>query len=699
MQDGAGREPMESQPRRPALMHRAIAVASAAVAAAIGVVALLANAHEGQGAWPPIPGWVTGSLALAAIACVLEGGSAATLAIPGSPAVATLLARAAGGAGAVIGVLLFFSHEEAGFGRGAANGAVLLSVGAALAFFDASSTRRERPEQMLVLAAVFLPLRALVGHAYALLRTGTLAGPYQMTPLELSATALLCLSLLFIAPSRGFMRVVTGDQPAGFVARRLLAASFAIPPVVGAVVLGVFDWLSSDDPAAVGSAFVALTMAGAATISAWTSVRLDAMDSVRLAAEAARTAAEAERIRLLEREQAARADLERANRAKDEFIATVSHELRTPISAVLGWARLLRTGKLDAQASARAVEVIERSAAAQAQLVDDLLDVSRVERGELRLYVRPVDLLAVVEAAVEAVRPAASARGTTISVELDASAGPVVGDPARLQQVTWNLLSNAIKFTPHGGRVEVRLGRRGEHAALTVSDDGVGIDPAFLPHVFERFRQADSSRTRAFGGLGLGLAIVRHLVEAHGGTVEAGSAGTGKGASFTVQLPIGTRSSQPAPHVRAVEPIPAPSGRTLVGLGGLDVLVVDDDADSLELVREALAQAGASVRAARSAKEALLELAAAVPAVLLSDIAMPDEDGYALIRRIRSFPAVSGGKVRAAALTAFAFPEDKEQALRAGFNDFLAKPIAPWELVEAVARLAGLVPFTPTPRP
>jgi signal transduction histidine kinase len=545
---------------------------------------------------------------------------------------------------------------------------------------------------MLVLAAIFLPLRALVGHAFSLLRDGTLAGSYQLTPLELGATALLCAAVLFLQPTRGFMGVVTGDQPAGFVARRLLAASIAVPPVVGAVVLGVFDWLSTDDPAAVGSAFVALAMAGAATISAWTSVRLAAMDSVRLQAEAARSSAEAERTRLLEREQAARADLERANRAKDEFIATVSHELRTPISAVLGWARLLRTGKLDAAASGRAVEVIERSAAAQAQLVDDLLDVSRVERGELRLYVRPVDLLAVVEAAVEAVRPAASARGTTIAVELDASAGPVVGDPARLQQVTWNLLSNAIKFTPHGGRVEVSLSRRGDHAALSVKDDGIGIDPAFLPHVFERFRQADSSRTRAFGGLGLGLAIVRHLVEAHGGTVEAHSEGTGKGASFTVQLPIGTRSSQPAPHVRAVEAIPAPAGRALVGLSGLDVLVVDDDPDSLELVREALAQAGAAVRGARSAKEALEALGEAVPSALLSDIAMPDEDGYALIRRIRSLAPERGGKVPAAALTAFAFPEDKEQALRAGFDDFLAKPIAPWELVEAVAKLAGRTP-------
>jgi signal transduction histidine kinase len=680
---------MGSAERRVAPTHRLIATPSAAVAAAISIVALLANAHEGQGGGPQLPPWLTGSLTLAAVAWVLEGGAAAVLSIRASPPSATLLARAAAAAGAVIGIFLFFSHEEAGLGRGAATGTVALAVGISLLLFDRDSRRREWPEQILAAGALFLPLRALASHVYALLRSGALASPHQLTPLELSSAALLCVAALFMAPERGFMGVATGDRPAGFVARRLLAAAFVIPPIVGAIILGISDWLRTDDPALVGSAFVALTMAGAAAISIWTALRLDALEAVRIAAEEARIAAEAERSRLLEREQAARVELERANRAKDEFIATVSHELRTPISAVLGWARLLRTGKLDAAASSRAVEVIERSAAAQAQLVDDLLDVSRVERGELRLYVRPVDLHAVVEAAIEAVRPAATARGTTIAAELDAAAGPVVGDPARLQQVTWNLLSNAIKFTPHGGRVEVRLFRDGDHAGLVVRDDGVGIAPDFLPHVFERFRQADSSRTRAFGGLGLGLAIVRHLVEAHGGTVCAESAGTGKGAAFTVRLPIGTRLAGAEPHVRAVEPIPAPPGRELVGLGGVEVLVVDDDADSLELVREALAQAGASVRAVRSAREALEAMHQAVPAVFLSDIAMPDEDGYALIRRVRALCPEAGGKVKAAALTAFAFPEDKEQAMRAGFDDFLAKPIAPWELVEAVARLAG----------
>jgi signal transduction histidine kinase len=680
---------MGSTERSLAPAHRVIAVASAAIAAVIGAVMLLVSAHESQAAWPPLPPWMTESLALAAIAYLLEGGAAAALAIPGSPAISNLFARIAAGTGAGIGVYLLFSHQHAGYGRGATNGAIALVIGGALVLFDRESKRMKRPEQVLALAALFLPLKALVCHLYALERDGHLAGPNQMTVPELTTAALLCVAVLFVAPDRGFMRVVTSARSAGFVARRLLAASLVIPPIVGALVLGIFEWLRSDDPAVVGSAFVAMTMAGAAAISAWTSVRLDALEAVRVAAEEARTAAEAERSRLLEREQAARVELERANRAKDDFIATVSHELRTPISAVLGWARLLKTGKLDATASARAVEVIERSAAAQAQLVDDLLDVSRVERGELRLYVRPVDLLAVVEAATEAVRPAATARGTVIAFEVENAAGPVVGDPARLQQVTWNLLSNAIKFTPHGGHVQVRLFRDGDHAGITVRDDGVGIDPAFLPHVFERFRQADSSRTRAFGGLGLGLAIVRHLVEAHGGTIEAWSDGMGKGAAFTVLLPIGTRLSPSAPLVKAVEAIPAPAGRELVGLSGVEVLVVDDDADSLDLVREALTQAGATVLTARSAREAMEALQRSIPAAVLSDIAMPDEDGYALIRRIRVLPTERGGKVKAAALTAFAFPEDKEQAMRAGFDDFLAKPIAPWELVEAVAKLAG----------
>jgi signal transduction histidine kinase/CheY-like chemotaxis protein len=406
------------------------------------------------------------------------------------------------------------------------------------------------------------------------------------------------------------------------------------------------------------------------------------------AAAADRRRADAEHERLVALERVARADAERADRTKDEFVATVSHELRTPLNSVLGWARLLRLGKLDAAATTRAIETIERSAHAQAQIVDDLLDVSRIVRGELRLDVRPVELVPVLEAAIEAVRPAAAARHIAIAAVLTPRAGPVAGDPGRLQQVIWNLLSNAVKFTPPGGRVEVRLDREETEVAIRVRDTGAGIDPAFLPHLFERFRQADSSSTRTHGGLGIGLAIVRHLVEAHGGVVGASSDGPGKGAMFTVRLPVSTAARAP----RAA-PAPLPQlgveARPLAGLERVRVLVVDDDADTLEVLRQVLEAAGAQVVAAASAREALAALSVRPPDVLLSDIGMPGEDGYALIRKVRSLDPSHGGRVPAAALTAYTQLEDRRQALLAGFQIYLSKPIEPAELTAAVARLAG----------
>jgi PAS domain S-box-containing protein len=399
---------------------------------------------------------------------------------------------------------------------------------------------------------------------------------------------------------------------------------------------------------------------------------------------------EEERASLLARERAARADAEQASRAKDEFIATLSHELRTPLNSVLGWARLLRMGKLDAPNVARAVEAIERGASTQAQIVDDLLDMARIVRGQLRLDVRPVELMPVVEAAIDTVRPAAAAREIEIAAVLEPRAGPVAGDPGRLQQVTWNLLTNAIKFTPAGGRVEVRLAHRDDHVELTVKDTGSGITSEFLPHVFERFRQADSSTTRAHGGLGLGLAIVRHLVEAHGGTVSADSAGSGKGSSFTVSLPLFHVRAR-AREADAPRPLPRPA--TLVpmtaSLDDLRILIVDDDVDTLEVVKQLLEQAGASVTVAATADEALAALRESPPDVLVSDIGMPGQDGYELIRRVRRLAPEQGGRVPAAALTAFAQSDHRQQALAAGYQLYLAKPIEPTELTAAVARLAG----------
>jgi signal transduction histidine kinase/CheY-like chemotaxis protein len=415
----------------------------------------------------------------------------------------------------------------------------------------------------------------------------------------------------------------------------------------------------------------------------------ETLEAVRAAAEAERRRGDAERARLGAAEQAARAEAERADRAKDEFVATVSHELRTPLNTVLGWARLLRLGKLDAAASARAIESIERSAQNQAQIVDDLLDVSRIAKGQLRLDIRPVELVPVIEAAVDAVRPAATARGISIAAVLVPRAGPVAGDPGRLQQVVWNLLSNAVKFTSEGGRIEVRLEGDAREVTIRVKDTGAGIDAAFLPHLFERFRQADSSSTRVHGGLGLGLAIVRHLVEAHGGSVAAASDGPGKGATFTVRLPVTPARPRRAQTAAPASDGAAPSPRPFATLERVRVLIVDDDPDTVEVVRQVLESAGAQVTAAASAGEALAALSARPPDVLLSDLGMPGEDGYALIRKIRSLDPARGGRVPAAALTAYAQAEDRRQALLAGFQVYLPKPVEPAELTAAVARLAG----------
>jgi CheY-like chemotaxis protein/two-component sensor histidine kinase len=357
---------------------------------------------------------------------------------------------------------------------------------------------------------------------------------------------------------------------------------------------------------------------------------------------------------------------------------------------VLGWARLLRMGRLDAAGVQRAVEAIERGATTQAQIVDDLLDMARIVRGQLRLDVRPVEMIPIIEAAVDTVRPAAAARDIEIAMELEPKVGLVAGDPGRLQQVVWNLLTNAIKFTPPGGRAEVRLSRRDEQVEVSVRDTGPGIPTEFLPHLFERFRQADSSTTRAHGGLGLGLAIVRHLVEAHGGAVEAESGGPGQGSTFRVTLPM----AQARPRLRESDaprftPRPSPTLLRAPSLEAVRVLIVDDDRDTLEVVKQLLEQAGAEVTAATSAEEALAALRRTPHDVLLSDIGMPGQDGYELIRRVRTLAPEQGGTVPAAALTAFAQGDHRQQALSAGYQLYLPKPIEPSELTAAVARLAG----------
>jgi PAS domain S-box-containing protein len=403
-----------------------------------------------------------------------------------------------------------------------------------------------------------------------------------------------------------------------------------------------------------------------------------------------RKQAEAERERLLEREQIARRDAEVANRLKDEFLATVSHELRAPLNAILGWVRLLRSNRLDETAAAGALETIERSAQNQNRLIEDLLDVSRIIAGKLRLDIRMIDLNVALKAALETIRPAAEAKEITLDPHFDPQAPLISGDSNRLQQVIWNLLSNAVKFTHQGGHISVTLAHTESKVEVTVVDNGQGIRPEFLPYVFDRFRQADSSSRRKHGGLGLGLAIVRHLVELHGGTVYVFSDGEGTGATFRVELPV------PAPTIASTpaspqSPAARPPSNTEKVLDGLRVLVVDDHDDARKLVAQILKSHGATVAPASTAAEAYDQFVRQRPDILVSDIGMPEEDGYSLISRIRELEAGRGTTTPAIALTAYAQTSDRLRALGAGFQNHLTKPVEPLELVTAIASLTGRI--------
>lgn len=397
-----------------------------------------------------------------------------------------------------------------------------------------------------------------------------------------------------------------------------------------------------------------------------------------------------ERERLLESEQNARADSERASRLKDEFLATLSHELRTPLNAILGWATLLRLGKTSHEEVDQAVETIERNAKLQAQLIDDLLDMNRIISGKLRLEVQSVDLPLVIESALQTVRPAAEAKGIRLRKRLSGDTGRIVGDPTRLQQVVWNLLSNAIKFTPREGTVEISLAARDSQVQIVVSDTGEGIANDFLPYIFDRFRQSDSSTTRRHGGLGLGLAIVRQLTELHGGWIEAASEGAGKGATFTIRLPTSTAaiSRSDGQPVRATPTQRELDSEAALMFDNLKVLVVDDDADARDLVKRILEQRHARVQTAPSAAVAFEALERWHPDLLISDIGMPEEDGYQFIHRVRTTAIDGLKKIPAVALTAFVRTEDRDRAMREGYQAHLAKPVMPSELLLAVQKLA-----------
>ncbi len=402
--------------------------------------------------------------------------------------------------------------------------------------------------------------------------------------------------------------------------------------------------------------------------------------------------------RQLETERAARAQAEHASRMKDEFLATLSHELRTPLNAILGWSQILRNDP-SAEDIVQGVAVIERNARAQTQIIEDLLDMSRIISGKVRLDVQRIDLKPVVEAAIDTVRAAADAKSIRLQTVLDPLARPVSGDPNRLQQVFWNLLTNAIKFTPKEGRVQIVLERVNSHLEVSVSDSGEGISPEFLPHVFDRFRQADASTSRRHGGLGLGLAIVKQLTELHGGTVRVKSSGLGQGTTFTVLLPLSAIHLEPAPEEERRHPRGAhdagPAPLPHLKLAGVKVLAVDDEPDARELVRRLLDGCEAIVRTAGSVAEALAMIQAEAPDVLVSDIGMPGQDGYALIRQVRALGATHGGNVPAVALTAYARSEDRMKAILAGFQMHVAKPVEGAELLTVVASLAGRTPTTP----
>ncbi|MGD0140603.1 MAG: ATP-binding protein [Tepidisphaeraceae bacterium] len=405
-----------------------------------------------------------------------------------------------------------------------------------------------------------------------------------------------------------------------------------------------------------------------------------------------RKRAEEEKSQLLASERAARSAAEHASRMKDEFLATVSHELRTPLNAIVGWAHLLLQGKLDPNDLRQGLATIERNARVQTRLIEDLLDMSRIISGKLRLDIQRVLPVTIIEAAIDSAKPAADAKGIRLEKILDPLAAPVAGDPGRLQQVVWNLLSNAIKFTPRGGRVQVLLQRVTSHVELTVADTGQGIAPDFLPFVFDRFRQADPSTTRKQGGLGIGLAIAKQLVELHGGTILATSPGDGQGSSFIVQLPLMVVHAQPGEaerlHPRAsAEIVPADGSRSQ--LQGVKVLVVDDEQDARDLIKRVLEDCKAEVLTAGSAAEAMPILIQQKPDVLLSDIGMPQVDGYDFLRQVRSMTDQGGGKIPAIALTAFARSEDRTRALMSGYQVHLAKPVEPAELVATVASVVG----------
>jgi len=552
---------------------------------------------------------------------------------------------------------------------------MLLGMGCLLA--DSRTAAGRSPAQWLALLALPLPMLALLGYV-----TGAtqLYGIARVTGIALhTALAFVCLSLalLLARPELKPAALLVADDPGGQVVRSMLPVAVLVPVLLTWLRLRVegFGWF--DPP--FGRALTVLALLTIFTVIIWrTAMRLSAV-----AAE--RTRLEEQRTQLLDSERAARQDAERAATLKDDFLATLSHELRTPLNAILGWTSILKRVPNRPPDLERPLEVIERSARVQVQLIDDLLDISRIVSGKLRLELERVDVTNVVGAALHAVLPLAEGKRIQVEVDLESDPPAIAGDASRLQQVVWNLLSNAVKFTPEGGLVEVKVRQVDERVELHVRDTGVGIAAEFLPHVFDRFRQADSSTKRPHGGLGLGLSIVKQLVEAHGGTVSVESPGKNLGSTFVVSLPTSGERSRLTPAPAAILSASA--------LSGLNILVVDDEPHSRELIGRVLSESQASVRLAANAEQALAELSRKPAQVMVSDIGMPGTDGYELIRAVRAH--TDAAAMPAIAVTAFARADDRSRALDSGFQQHISKPINPTALVLAIASLTGRDTSTP----
>ncbi|BDG02581.1 hybrid sensor histidine kinase/response regulator [Anaeromyxobacter oryzae] len=551
----------------------------------------------------------------------------------------------------------------------------LLLCGVALLALSAGP-RGAPAAQTIALAAAPLPLLVLVAYAYDV--RPLYAAPFLSAVAFPTALALLLLDvgILLARPGDGFVANLATAGGGSAIARRMLLYAVALPIAVGWIALTAHQ-ARSESAFAVSLVVVALTLALVLLVLRDALV-LDRLEAAKLHAQSEREASRDELAKALRREQEARSHAESASRARDEFLNTLSHELRTPLNAILGWTQLLRDGGTDPARLARGLAVVDRNGRALAQVVSDLLDMSRIARGVIQLERMELDPVAAVDRAVEAVRPAANAKGVALVRAVPAPVPAVLGDPVRVQQIAWNLLTNAVKFTPGGGRVAVGVAADGGDVVLTVEDSGAGIPPEFLPHVFDRFRQADGSDSRRHGGLGLGLALTRELVVLHGGAVEVASAGEGRGATFRVMLPQAPRQAEVAPPPRRDRP----------QLGGARILVVDDEADARELLVQLLQSWGARPAGVASAREALAAAALEKPDLLVSDIAMPGEDGCAMLQELRRIERALGQlPVPSLALTAFGRPEDRRRVLAAGFDAHVAKPVEPDELRATIAAL------------